>query len=159
MSVAIITCRRLPRRSTHTPAWSAKRRFGTSAAVSSAPICAGVASSASTAVSGSAISVTWSPTSETACPMKYRRKLWFSRRISGSTRALNLTRCSANLANLVVARAVPRSSRAGEPRQRLSVDGEGGLVEDEAHLAREVVRAERLLQECDARLEDAVVVD
>jgi hypothetical protein len=45
-------------------------RFGTSAIVVSAPICAADAWSASTAVSGNAINVIWSPTSDTACPMK-----------------------------------------------------------------------------------------
>jgi len=86
MSVASITCRRRPRRSTHTPACSEKMRFGISATVSSAPICPGVACSASTAVSGSAISDTWSPSIEIDCPTKYRRKFLFSRRIGGSTR-------------------------------------------------------------------------
>ena len=41
-----------------------------SAIVVSAPICAAEAFSASTAVSGNAISVIWSPSSETAWPMK-----------------------------------------------------------------------------------------
>ncbi len=44
-----------------------------------------VAWSASTAVSGSAIAVIWSPSSETDCPMKKRRKFGFVRRRGGST--------------------------------------------------------------------------
>src|SRR5580765_8067896 len=85
MSVTSITRRRSPRRSTQLPACSEKIRFGTSATVVSAPICPAEACSASTAVSGSAISEIWSPTSDTACPMKYRRKLTFSRSSGGST--------------------------------------------------------------------------
>ena len=47
-----------------------------------------------------------------------------------------------------------------EPDSSLrSVDGDGSFVEQHAHLARQVVRAERLLQERNPRLEDAVVAD
>jgi len=70
MSVTSMTVLRPPRRSTQLPACSEKIRLGTSAIVVNAPICAASACRASTAVSGSAISVTWSPTSETAWPMK-----------------------------------------------------------------------------------------
>src|SRR4051794_35918856 len=128
MSVASITLRRSPRRSIQLPACSEKRRFGTSAAVVKAPICAADACSARTAVSGSAITVIWSPISDTACPKKYRRKFAFSRRSGGIT--------AASL-----------------------VDRDGGAVEDDAHPARKVVGAERLLQERDPRLEHTVMTD
>src|SRR5579884_3509711 len=131
-SVRSMTPRRSPRRSIQLPACREKRRFGTSATVVSAPICAGDACSASTAVNGSATSVIWSPISDTAWPRKYLRKFAFSRRRGGST--------------------------APTVDDRL-LDGCGRRVQHLAHLRGEVVRAERLLQERDPRLEHAVVVD
>src|SRR5215211_1318161 len=84
-SAAIIFCRRSPRRSTHAPAWSENRRYGNSPAAVRSPISAALASRTRTAVSGSAISATWSPTSEIEWAAKKRRKVRFSRSSGGTS--------------------------------------------------------------------------
>ena len=89
-SVASITCRRRPRRSTHAPACSEKSRFGSSAAVRGSPSPPASRAATRTPTSGSAISETWSPTSETACPAKNVRNAGFSRS-SGGTRITRAT--------------------------------------------------------------------
>ena len=66
-SAAIITGRRRTR-STHTPAKSPTSRIGADPAAASSPICQGVASRVSAAISGTASAVTCEPTSEIAEP-------------------------------------------------------------------------------------------
>ena len=74
-SVAIMMCRFRARWSAQAPACSEKRRFGASSAATRYPICAALASSVRTATSGRAITLTWSPSSETDWPSQKRRKL------------------------------------------------------------------------------------
>ena len=79
MSAAIIRRRRRCARSMKTPAKSEKSRCGISSAATRKPICAAEASSVSTAVSGSASSVTWSPSIEIDCAAQsFRNSGWRS---------------------------------------------------------------------------------
>ncbi len=97
MSATIISRRRAATRSIQTPASSEKKRCGSSSAATRKPICAAEASSVRTATSGSASSVTWSPSCEIDCAAQSFRNSGWRRSGGGSGSAAAAGVSSARL--------------------------------------------------------------